>query len=372
MLYSPDQVGLSKSGNSCCYHIQPPDLYLTNYTHSQSLAADQSIMSISLGLSRINLLLQHLSSPQLKIPIIHVAGTNGKGSVCAYLDSILSQSGLSTGRFNSPHLVTVNDCITICNRPIAIELYTQHKARVEAVNAQHKIEATPFELLTATAYEAFAQAHPALDCAIIETGMGGRDDATNVVPEPLLTILTSIELDHQAFLGDTIEEIATIKAGIIKEGCPSIIAPQKHDITQLIQRIADDKNSVLYQAKTAKVKARRALFSLPDGPNTNSSMRHQNYIAAHLPLQGDYQLDNSSTAVLAAYLLHALPRCRQRVPQLTLINTNSIIDGIERTTWPGRLDWLYLVNRDGQKLQMLVDGAHNASSAVALQKYLST
>lgn len=346
---------------------------------------------ISLGLSRISLLLSALHSPHLATPIIHIAGTNGKGSVSAYLSSILLASSLRVGRFNSPHLVDEWDCLQVGGRTIDENLF--EAARKTVLEADHKagIGATSFELLTATAFEVLSRFTPKLDVAVIEVGMGGETDATNVVPseKTLLSIITSIELDHQKFLGDTVGDIARVKGGIVKQDVDVVVARQAHrEVEQALEGIADEQRSqvwfageaaVIYEADSTTTSVQSPLVSLSLSPlrtypTLPASTSPSSPIELRLPLPGDYQRANSAAAVLAAHVLRISPRVASLAPLISFsITDRSILSGIETTTWPGRLDWLSLsLSSSKPPLCILVDGAHNPSSATHLSTYLSS
>ncbi|GAA97508.1 uncharacterized protein L969DRAFT_42247 [Mixia osmundae IAM 14324] len=318
---------------------------------------------IQLGLSRIKALLGHLASPHSKVPIVHVAGTNGKGSVCAYLDSIFRQSGLSTGRFNSPHLVEPRDSICLNGRPVSLEAFSKAQSIVREADKKHSIGASSFELLTATAFHLFAHAIPPLQLAVIEVGMGGATDATNVCDDPLLTVITPVELDHQAMLGNTVEEIAAVKGGIIKTGRPCVMSVQPHKgASTVLRAIAQSRHSELVEAVHSS-----SAIGIPYR-DVNGSVQ---VLEARSALLGGYQTSNASTALTAADLLSKQQDCLSRVPQLARITQETMRAGIEATRWPGRLEWVKLDAPSGM-LDVLLDGAHNASSAVELRRYLDS
>ncbi|KAL7010422.1 folylpolyglutamate synthase [Cystobasidiomycetes sp. EMM_F5] len=335
------------------------DVALNNIASSDEMelavSEGEGTMNIKLGLERITRLLAKLGNPQTTVPIIHVAGTNGKGSVCAYLDSILRVSGLRVGRFTSPHLITVRDSIHIQGVTIPQDDYDAAKALVHKADSESSAQASPFELLTATAFQAFKDSRTLLDVAVVEVGMGGATDATNVCPKPLVTVVTAIDLDHQAFLGNTIEEIAAVKAGIIKKGTPCVVAPQAYSAVHEV--VKDRANSV------------EAVVHTVSSPSRNAGLTHSGKIdigghslTVQLPLPGAYQLDNAATAALTVDVLR-----RSANNKFAHITNAHIAQGISGTRWPGRLDW---VDYKGQKI--LVDGAHNPASLQALREYLET
>ena len=345
---------------------------------------------ISLGLPRITSLLTSLRSPHLSTPIVHISGTNGKGSVSSYLCSILLASSLRVGRFNSPHLVDEWDCLQIGGQTIERGVYEKVKRDVSEVDRREEIGATSFELLAATAFEVFRRAEPPLELAIVEVGMGGATDATNVVDSKrtLLSIVTSIELDHQKFLGDTVREIARVKAGIVKQGGEVVLAMQGHSVVEdVLEEVANEMRATVYFAGEGTIVREDAgvdstspsppLVSLPLSPfrqyppSTFSSTHSP--IPAHLPLPGSYQLANAAAATLAAQVLRTSPRILALVPSLSHITDATIRTGIEATTWPGRLDWIDLPLRSLNRThRVLVDGAHNPSSATQLADYLAS
>ncbi|GAA6060550.1 hypothetical protein JCM10212_006914 [Sporobolomyces blumeae] len=351
---------------------------------------------ISLGLTRINRLLHALHSPHVATPIVHIAGTNGKGSVSAYLASILHAANLRVGRFNSPHLVDEWDCLRVGETVVDEKEFTAAKGKVESTNAREGLDATPFEVLTATAFSLFAQAK--LDLAVVEVGMGGEGDATNVVPadQTLLSILTAVDLDHQGFLGNTVEEIAKVKSGIVRDRGDLVVALQAFpEVAEVARSVAACRNARIWQASSASVvepsnrDSTSTLASIPLRPASSAPPSDLVFpsgrLEAHLPLSGSYQLANSSTAVLAAHLLRTLPRTLSVLPKLAQISNEAIRTGVERTRWDGRLQWLDLPPDPSARIgssasdsiekrtrRILLDGAHNPSSASLLATYLSS
>ncbi|BGP19709.1 folylpolyglutamate synthase [Rhodosporidiobolus nylandii] len=381
---------------------------------------------ISLGLSRIHRLLSLLSSPHTRVPVVHIAGTNGKGSVSAYLSSILScaEPPLRVGRFNSPHLVDEWDCIRLPSSlpsragvlsPVREALFKQTKREVEAVSAREGVGATSFEILTATAFTLFARTEPPLDVAVVEVGMGGAEDATNVVPasQTLLSVVTAVELDHQKFLGDTVGEIASVKAGITREGGDVVLAQQAHgEAVEAVKRIAAERGARVWEAGVATPLPAPSApsspatpdFALPPPPLVSLPLSAVTVtpslpsslvsplppaLEAHLPLPGSYQLSNAACAVLSAQLLRTLPRTTAMVPALGegRVSDKAIREGVEKTKWEGRLSWLSLpaplplsssatasatppAHLPQRMRRLLLDGAHNPSSAALLASYL--
>jgi dihydrofolate synthase / folylpolyglutamate synthase len=291
---------------------------------------------MSLGLERIQALMFILGNPQDKIPVIHVAGSNGKGSVCAYLSTILA-AGYRVGRYTSPHLVDWNERICINNQPIATDRLTTVLQNVQAASPE---PLTKFELITAAAWSYFASEK--VDIAIMEVGLGGRLDATNTVSKPLVSVITSISREHWQQLGETIPEIAGEKAGIIKPGCPVVIGQLPIEATQVITQRAQELQAPCSQITPAN--------------EINPGQAQVGELIYSLPLLGDIQLHNSALAIEVINQLTA---------QGWQISPAQIQDGIANTQWLGRM---HQTEWQGQKL--LVDGAHNPESAIALRNYV--
>lgn len=311
---------------------------------------------VNLGLETSITLLAALKNPQKKIPIIHVAGSNGKGSVCAYVASILAAAGYRVGRYTSPHLVNWNERICINDRPIADQdLITA--LRVVESNIPKGLEPTQFEVFTAAMWLYFAQQK--VDIAVIEVGLGGRLDATNVVDDPLVSIITSISLEHTERLGDTLGKIAFEKAGIIKSGVPVVIGEMPSEASAVISRKAYESYSPMSFPKPAIAQGNGWAiydgFELFDIEDEGVALVPRT-LTFEMPLQGNVQLSNVSLAVTAILLL------RQDGWE---ISDEAIATGIAKTQWIGRLQWY---NWRGSKI--LLDGAHNADSVQVLRSFL--
>ncbi len=296
---------------------------------------------VKLGLENIQEILAALGNPHGAVPVVHVAGTNGKGSTCAYLASVLTAAGYLVGRYTSPHLVDWNERICIDQQPIATERLTQIIHQIQNTATDHAL--TKFELITAAAWLYFAQER--VDIAVIEVGLGGRLDATNVVEQPLVSVITSISREHWQQLGETIAEIAVEKAGIIKYGCPVVIGQLPAAAVTVIQQKAAELHCSLTQIEPA--------IELQPDPHRVAQAYDIEYA---LPLLGDIQLHNSALAIATIQILQQ---------QGWQIDRAAIQQGIAQTTWPGRLQW---TTWHGQPL--LIDGAHNQESAIALRRYV--
>ena len=302
---------------------------------------------IQLGLERMRLLMERLGHPQSRLKIIHVAGTNGKGSVCACLSSILVASGLKVGRFNSPHFLSVDDSITINEKPVPDFYAARDWIRQET----RDIPATSFELMTALAFTLF-QRHK-VDLVILEVGVGGRLDATNICPPPLIAIITSIGMDHMDLLGDTVTAIAYEKAGILKPGTSCVIlSHQKYAEVYDVVKQQVPPHAKLIQSSPGSTKIS------PDGTRHSSIDFQGKTIEFPVKLLGDFQLENSATAVLAAkYLGEIDPRFK--------ISSDHIYQGMSTVEWLGRLDRIQY-----QGKIFIIDGAHNPEGAIQLGNFI--
>jgi dihydrofolate synthase / folylpolyglutamate synthase len=298
---------------------------------------------IKLGLENMRAALDALGNPQQACPVVHVAGTNGKGSTCAYIASILAAAGYRVGRYTSPHLIDWNERICINNQPIATDQLTTIIHQIQ--NTVTEAALTKFELVTAAAWLYFAQER--VDIAVMEVGLGGRLDATNVVEQSLVSVITSISREHWQQLGETIPEIATEKAGIIKFGCPVVIGQLPPAAVAVIQQKAVDLHCSWQQIEPA--------LEIQPEPQRKVTAYGIEYF---LPLLGDIQLHNSALAIATIQILQQ---------QGWSIDLAAIQQGMAQTEWPGRLQW---TTWQGQPL--LIDGAHNEESAIALRRYVDS
>jgi dihydrofolate synthase/folylpolyglutamate synthase len=307
-------------------------------------------------LAHMRLLLAALGHPENRFPTVLVAGTNGKGSTAATLASILQASGLKTGLYTSPHLIRINERICLNGEPIPDDdfalLHDVVDRTAERLVGEGDLPWHPsfFETLTAMAFEYFARNHP--DMVVLEVGMGGRLDATNVV-EPRLSIITDIALDHQKYLGSTVAEIAREKAGIIRPGGVVVTLAQLPEANDVIG------NAILNAGA-------RAVNAVPYVPL--SSGPWQPYalqligetIQVESPLVGRHQLRNVALAIAAAEELHNQGMAR--------ITPETIAQGIRQTHWPGRFQ---VVPATGDNPEYVLDVAHNPAGAWALRSTLS-
>ena len=297
------------------------------------------------GLANTRALLDALGNPEKRMGrVIHVAGTNGKGSTCAMIERALRECGLKTGLFTSPYLCRFQERIRLNGAPIPDDALTDVCARVREKAeklAENGICATTFELLTAIACLYYADS--AVDFAVMEVGMGGRFDSTNVL-FPAVSVIAAIGMDHMARLGNTIGEIAFEKAGIVKPRTPAVVMTQSEDAMRVFRSAAREMNAPLFETAPVSV-----LSETADGASFAVPLPANGLTRARIRLGGAHQIAN------AALALTALDRLG--------IDMTRAVSGLEKTRWPGRLEWIGNV---------LIDGAHNPQAARTLADYIHT
>ncbi len=324
-----------------------------------------SLIDFSLG--RITSLLEKMDSPHTKLPpVIHIAGTNGKGSTLAFIRAICQASGLRVHCFVSPHLVHFHERIQLGGddpqkpdcQPISEQRLIQVLEQTEQAN--NGTDITFFEITAAAAFLAFAT-YPA-DILILETGLGGRLDATNIVTSPALTVITPIALDHMHYLGDTLEKIAAEKAGIIKDTVPCIAAHQSYEVLHVLAEQCLKKQSPLIAAGREwdcyREHDRMVFQSDSDQLKSGSGV-----IDLPLPsLAGSHQISNAGTAIAATLAL--------KNPKIT---SESISKGVSSAHWPGRLQRLKAQQFDNchPKTEIWLDGGHNPAAGVILSQFMA-
>lgn len=314
--------------------------------NAQSLLQYYQQFGVYLGLERIHQILEKLDNPHKQVPIIHVAGTNGKGSVCAYLSSVLTEAGYRVGRYTSPHLIDSTERICINQKPISRRELQQYLKRVIATTKNLTEIPTKFEKFTAAAWLYFAEQKT--DIAVIETGLGGRLDATNVCETPLASVITSISLDHWQILGPTVADIAGEKAGILKAKCPAVIGELPESARIVVEKRIQELDCPATWVKPA--------IDLGQGFAEYQLNQNAVKIKYQLPLLGNFQLMNSAIAIATLQTLQQ---------QGWQISPTAIENGIAKTQWPGRLQRTTWKNRN-----ILIDGAHNPAAAIALREYV--
>jgi dihydrofolate synthase / folylpolyglutamate synthase len=307
---------------------------------------------IKLALSNSVLLMEIMGSPHRKFKAVHVAGTNGKGSTSVFLASMLMAAGYRVGLYTSPHLVSFTERIRINTVPIpearVVGLAKQVREGYDRLNATERsgpVSPTFFEVTTAIAFTYFAE--EGVDIAVIEVGMGGRLDSTNVIT-PVVSVITNIDLEHTEFLGNTLEQIAAEKAGIIKPGVPVITGAVQHEVLAVIEREARARDSPVYRLSKDFLPV-----NIAAGPNRRFDYRgiKTSYEALTIDMVGRYQVDNACLALAALECL--------RDSGVT-VDEPAVRSGLGRARWEGRME---LVSR---RPDVYLDGAHNPASAQKL------
>ncbi len=295
------------------------------------------------GLERINNLLGLIGNPHIGMKAIHVAGTNGKGSVVAMISSILVEAGYKVGRYISPHLINIKERYTVNNKIISEKDFTHYteilKEKIDLITSKGLEAPSQFEMLTALAF--LYMKNENVDIAVIEVGLGGRYDATNLA-DSILTVITSIGFDHMSILGDTVEKIAYEKAGIIKKNNITVLAPQKYpEAVKVVEKIAMEQNNRLVKINEKDITS--VSFS-QHGQLMNYHYNNIDYKNITLPLLGDHQLINASVAIASASLTNELGYN---------IRDIDIIKGLKSVSWQGRLSIM------SHNPLIVIDGAHN-------------
>ncbi len=319
-------------------------------TYEESLEYINKLRSLGSkpGLCRITELIKLIDNPHKDLKIVHVTGTNGKGSVCAMIESVLIKAGYKTGRFSSPWIEKINEYISVCGEPISDSDFSEVLTYVKSFANEMEDKPTEFEVITAVAFEHFKREK--CNVVIIESGMGGLSDATNFIDEPILSIVTNVAMDHANFLGESIEEISKQKAGIIKKGVPVLFGGDDETAVKIIEKTAEKLKSEFYKADK------------PDVVLSNISGSEIEYrgLKVKLSLAGEYQPENAATAFDALDILSSLGFD---------ISDEDIISGFESVKWKGRFE---ILSTDPL---FIFDGGHNIHgvlyAALSIKKYFA-
>lgn len=322
----------------------------TPYTRSLSYIHSLLKFGTRPGLERVSALLDELGRPQDKLKFVHVAGTNGKGSFCTMMSEMLKSAGYKTGLFTSPYVFDFRERIQINGEMISEEELCEITADVKAAAekiAKMDLQPTEFEFITAAALKYFADKN--CDVVVLEVGLGGRLDSTNIIKTPLLSAIMSISLDHMAVLGDTVEEIAAEKSGIIKEnGVTVCFSRQDEKAEKIIRKTAEEKGNVYIKSSPKDIKVLSCDLS-----GTKAVYRDMEIF---IPLIGEHQVYNAQTAVDAALALN---------DRDLSISPENIIDGISKARIPARTELF------GKNPLTILDGAHNREGVEALLSNLN-
>lgn len=307
------------------------------YSEIKAFLNDTPQYGETTGVERAGKLLELLGNPDKNLKIIHIAGTNGKGSVCSYIDDILKKSGYKTGLFTSPHLVTIRERIQVDGELISREDFTQYFNKVYETARANNLKLAYFDFFFGAAMLYFDKCK--VDYVVLETGLGGSLDATNAVHNPLCCVITTISLEHTAILGDTIKKIAEQKAGIIKQGVPVVYADD-NEASGVIEDIAHIKNSYCYGVSPQQYQIIKNFNGCID-----FSLHNEYYInnCLRLATPAIYQVENVSIAITVCRLLKHLYHID--------IKDSAIVDSAGSHIWQGRMEKL--------TDNIYVDGAHN-------------
>jgi dihydrofolate synthase/folylpolyglutamate synthase len=308
------------------------------------------------GIKRMEKLMEMLEHPERRLKFIHVAGTNGKGSVCAYLTEVLKQSGYGVGTFTSPYIEKYTDRIRYNGENIAdqdlLDVVNKLKPLVDEIAASDLGQPTMFEVSTAAAIQYFARTS-CPDYVVWETGLGGRLDSTNIVM-PILTVITNVGHDHMDILGDKLEFVAAEKAGIIKAGVPVISAATQPEVISVIEQKAKEKNSTLYLY--GRKFHYESISSQENDQKLNFEGPFRSIEQVGISLNGSHQLQNASVALMTIELL--------RQYYALIVEDEVLLRAMKETKWAGRLEMVSTTPR------ILIDGAHNPEGGEALAQAL--
>ncbi len=318
-----------------------------NYNEALNFISESHKFGMRLGLDNMKRLLELLGNPQEKLNIIHVAGTNGKGSTCSFISTILVECGYKVGLYTSPYLETFTERIRINNENIPEEkvanIISLIKEKIDIMIKEGYEYPTEFEIVTAMAFYYYFIENT--DYVVLEVGLGGRYDATNVIDKSLVSVITSISLDHTGILGDTLEKIAYEKAGIIKENGTVFVYNQTDIVKNVIKEVCNKKNAKYIEVDFDDVIIKKSDINY-------QSFDYKKYKDIKINLIGEHQIKNS---ILALNVVEFI---------LDNVNLDIIKKGIEKTKWAGRIEKL------SKSPLFIIDGAHNEDGAKSLQKVL--
>lgn len=350
-----------------------------NYSEAREYLKNVNKLGSILGLNTIKEILKRLGNPQNELKVVHIAGTNGKGSIMTFVQNILMESGYKVGRYCSPAVFNEREIIRINDEYISEEqsadLLTRIKEKCDSMYSEGLPHPTSFEIETAEALMFFKEQN--CDIALIECGMGGETDATNVFEKVLCSVIATISLDHTQFLGSTIEEITKVKSGIIKENCPVVMSKQTGEAESVIKKVCKQNNSKLI------IPTEQDFENVEiDGLTTKVTYKASNNKEYILNLQalGTYQIKNAKTAVEVALVLDKALTEKTNIcdesdknngtgMKNNINNSGNTIEknikkGIEKTVWPGRMEVI------SKEPLIIIDGAHNPGAVLELRKTL--
>ena len=312
-----------------------------------------------LGLERMTELLSLLGDPQDQLKVIHVAGTNGKGSVCRYIYSVLLEEGYKTGIYISPFIENFNERIEIdqvCINDEDLAAYTDRVLEAVSIMIKEGLQSpTEFEVITALALLYFKE--KACDYVVLEVGLGGSGDSTNVCREPLITVITSISMDHMDRLGNTLEEIAAEKAGIIKDGCPVVTSASDARALRVIERTAEEHKSMFFETTNLPIRITEEGIS---GSCFDVDVQGVSFEGVRIAMAGRHQIDNAVAAMCALSIMEERGDVR--------VSRRALYAGLAAARQPGRME----VFAEEKSPITIIDGAHNPDGAKALKEAIGS
>jgi dihydrofolate synthase / folylpolyglutamate synthase len=325
--------------------------YINSYTDYEKTPVPHA--AANYDLRRVVELMGYFDNPHLKTKAVHITGTKGKGSTAAMIASVLTAAGYKTGLYTSPHLLDLRERVrigkTLIPKSALAEIMERLVPAIEDVNGRATFgKITTFEVLTAIAFMYFAERKT--DYQVLEVGLGGTYDATNIIPAPQVCVITSISYDHTEILGNTLTEIAVEKCGIIKPGCPVVSAPQKAEAAAVIRRVCAERGCILFEV------GRDITFREIDFDMGSQHLMVSGRLGSYeivIPLLGEHQMLNAATAVGAFEVL---------MEKGVAIKTRDIASGMAAVSWPGRFQVI------GRHPVIVLDGAHNPDSARRLRE----
>lgn len=327
-----------------------------NYQEALKYLQDKSNLGSRLGLDSIRELLELLDNPQDKLKIIHIGGTNGKGSTSSYISNILASAGYKVGLFTSPHLEKYNESIQINNEEISDEVFGELmsiiKEKADIMVEKGLLHPTTFEILTAIGFLYFDKKN--VDYIVLEVGLGGRYDSTNIIKSPIASVITTIDYDHIDILGSTLSEIAYVKAGIIKDNGIVVSYPQSKEALKVIKDVSRDRNAEFHLCPIENIKIKKLT---EEGSIFDFNYEDIYFEELKVSMLAEYQVYNASLALTTLLILDK--------KGLLNISEKDIREGLNKSKLPGRLE---IAKRNPT---LLIDGAHNVQGASNLKKAIS-
>ncbi|MBR5230588.1 MAG: bifunctional folylpolyglutamate synthase/dihydrofolate synthase [Firmicutes bacterium] len=313
-----------------------------------------------LGLERMNMLLELLGNPEKDLKVIHVAGTNGKGSTCRYIYSVLKAGGYKVGLYTSPFLEVFNERIELDGQYISDEDLAAYTDRVlecvKVITERGDQSPTEFEVITALAFLYFKE--KGCDFVVLEVGLGGRGDSTNVVEKPLVSVIVSISFDHTDRLGNTIAEIAAEKAGIIKKGCPVVTSCTDEDALKVIKAAAEENQCMYLETRNVPYNISEEILS---GYKFDVTIQGTEFKDIEISMSGKHQIDNAKAALAALNIMEINGDIK--------LSREALYEGFKTAKQIGRFETM---SAEGEKPLVIIDGAHNEDGAKALRRAMES